>query len=79
DPDAARDARDRRAAAWLLSQFVKERTKHYRAALKRWHDWEAQDFAANLSASLDAGAKTVEIAPLTLSPAEAVASDLQNA
>lgn len=79
EPDAQSIAQDRRAAAWLLSQFVKERTKHYRAALKRWHDWEERDFAANLLASLDAEMESMELAPLTLSPSEAVASDLQNA
>jgi CHAD domain-containing protein len=78
-PEHENSAQDRRAAAWLLSQFVKDRTKHYRAALKRWHEWEARDFAANLMASLNAEHESIEIAPLTLSPAEAVASDLQNA
>lgn len=79
EPDMETIAQDRRAAAWLLSQFVKDRTKHYRAALKSWHDWEERDFAANLLASLDAEMKAIELAPLTLSPSEAVASDLQNA
>jgi CHAD domain-containing protein len=78
EPDMETIAQDRRAAAWLLSQFVKERTKHYRAALKCWHDWEERDFAANLLASLDAEMEAIELAPLTLSPSEAVASDLQN-
>jgi CHAD domain-containing protein len=79
EPEMESAAQDRRAAAWLLSQFVKERTKHYRAALKRWHEWEARDFRANLLASLDAEMESIELAPLTLSPSEAVASDLQNA
>jgi CHAD domain-containing protein len=67
------------AAAWLLSQFVRARTKHYRAALKLWHDWEASDFAANLAARLAAEPESIELAPLTLSPCEAAISDLQNA
>lgn len=79
EPDMEGSRELRCAAAWLLSQFVKTRTKHYRAALQRWNDWEANDFAANLAASLAAEPEPVELAPLTLSPAEAVASDLQNA
>jgi CHAD domain-containing protein len=79
EPDAESNYELRRAAAWLLSQFVKERTKQYRAALKRWHDWEESDFAANLMASLDAEPESIELTSLTLSASEAVASDLQSA
>ena len=78
-PETEESRELRCAARWLLGQFVKARTKHYRAALKRWHDWETQGFAARLASSLDAEPEPVELAPLTLSPAEAVASDLQNA
>ncbi|MEJ7849517.1 MAG: CHAD domain-containing protein [Pyrinomonadaceae bacterium] len=35
-------------AAWLLSSFVKMRTKHYRAALKLWSKWEITDFAGRM-------------------------------
>jgi CHAD domain-containing protein len=79
DLDMVSSREFRCAAAWLLSQFVRARTKHYRAALKRWNDWEANSFAANLAASLDAAPESVETAPLILSPCEAVSSDLQNA
>ena len=41
----------RRAAVWLLERFVKERGKHYRAALTRWEDWLAMDFCQHLNAS----------------------------
>jgi CHAD domain-containing protein len=37
-----------KAAAWLLSEFIKNRTKNYRAALKLWSEWEADDFAERL-------------------------------
>lgn len=41
---SADDAEKRRAAVWLLSHFTKMRTKHFRAALERWHDWETRKF-----------------------------------
>lgn len=43
---------ERHAAIWLLSQFTKARTKHFRDALARWHTWETTDFAAQLGESL---------------------------
>lgn len=39
---------ERQAAIWLLSQFTKNRTKHYRAALKLWNEWQNTDFVPNL-------------------------------
>lgn len=41
---SADDAEKQRAAIWLLSHFTKMRTKHFRAALERWHDWETRSF-----------------------------------
>lgn len=38
------------ACAWLLKHFVKERTEHYRAALSRWQDWEANGLLRQLEA-----------------------------
>lgn len=35
-------------AAWLLSEFVKERTKNYRAALKLWSEWKENDFVTRM-------------------------------
>ena len=70
---------ERRSSVWLLGHFVKTRTKHYRAALALWDEWEQKSFAANLMASLDEGAESIELEPLTLSASEAVASDLQSA
>lgn len=43
---------ERDAMIWLLSHFSRLRTKHFRAALARWHEWEAKDFCNRLSATL---------------------------
>ena len=43
---------ERDAMIWLLSHFSRFRTKHFRAALARWHEWEAKDFCNRLSATL---------------------------
>ena len=40
------------AATWLLTHFVRERTDHYRAALVRWQEWQANNFLANLKSLL---------------------------
>lgn len=37
-------------AVWLLSKFVKNRTKNYRAALELWSEWEANDFTERMRA-----------------------------
>lgn len=42
-----------RAEFWLLSRFVKDRTKHYRAALRLWDKWQRKDFIENLRAVLE--------------------------
>ncbi|MGH9970048.1 MAG: CHAD domain-containing protein [Pyrinomonadaceae bacterium] len=36
------------ALVWLLTHFVKLRTKHFRNALARWSDWEANSLSAEL-------------------------------
>jgi CHAD domain-containing protein len=41
---------ERKAAVWLLSEFIKNRTKNYRAALKLWSEWEATDFTERMQA-----------------------------
>ena len=43
----------RQAAVWLIGHFVKEREKHFRAALTRWHKWETVAFDERLAKSLD--------------------------
>lgn len=37
-----------RAAIWLLSEFVKRRTRYYRNALKLWGEWQENDFASKM-------------------------------
>ncbi len=49
----ARD-NERRAALWLLRHFAKERTRHYRAALARWHAWENFRLLAHLHSLITA-------------------------
>lgn len=39
---------ERQAAVWLMSEFTKRRTKHYRAALKLWSEWQTSDFITGL-------------------------------
>jgi CHAD domain-containing protein len=46
----SKDERD--AMIWLLSHFSRLRTKHFRAALQRWHEWEEKDFCNRLTATL---------------------------
>jgi len=45
---------DYQTAAWLLSEFVKKRTKEYRSALKLWSEWEANHFAERMRAMIQA-------------------------
>jgi CHAD domain-containing protein len=41
---------EHKAAVWLLSEFIKNRTKNYRAALKLWSEWETTDFTERMQA-----------------------------
>ena len=50
EPATSKDERD--AMIWLLSHFSKLRTKHFRAALQRWHEWEEKDFCNRLISTL---------------------------
>ncbi|MDQ3174620.1 MAG: CHAD domain-containing protein [Acidobacteriota bacterium] len=43
---------ERDAMIWLLSDFSRLRTKHFRAALALWHEWEEKDFCNRLTATL---------------------------
>lgn len=47
------DSRIRLAAIWLLNHFTKERTKHFRRALARWHKWETGGFFARVREVLE--------------------------
>jgi CHAD domain-containing protein len=40
------------ASLWLLTHFVKLRTKHFRKALRRWREWEGNDLAGQLRRSI---------------------------
>src|SRR6185295_18784440 len=46
-----------KALVWLLSHFVKLRTKHLRKALKLWSDWEAEDTSGKLRTILNSEPK----------------------
>ncbi len=46
--NAATNGSDYQALAWLLSEFVKKRTKEYRSALKLWNEWETNDFTERM-------------------------------
>jgi len=46
---------EHRAVVWLLSEFIKNRTKNYRAALKLWSEWEATDFTERMQAIIHDG------------------------
>ncbi len=43
------------ALLWLLTHFVKLRTRHFSDALTRWRYWEAQNLSSQLSNSLEVG------------------------
>jgi CHAD domain-containing protein len=42
-----------KAAVWLLSEFIKNRTKNYRASLKLWSEWETTDFSERMLAIIN--------------------------
>ena len=43
----------RQGAAWLLKHFARERMEHYRDALARWEQWQADGFLEGLLLILD--------------------------
>ncbi len=49
------------ASLWLLAHFVKLRTRHYRKALSRWREWEANDFSGQLRKSIANGSSVAAI------------------
>jgi CHAD domain-containing protein len=40
------------AEAWLLSEFVRKRSKEYRSALELWGEWKADDFTGKLNRAI---------------------------
>lgn len=73
----AQEAQRRNAAIWLLDYFVAERTHCFRDALARWHEWELTGFHARLAALINNETPAGEFTAAALTPAEAVAADLQ--
>lgn len=58
---------ERRACMWLLRHFAKERSRHYREALARWHAWENYELLEHLLALLGPPrADAQPAAPVTL-------------
>lgn len=55
DGEQNADAHVRLAAIWLLNHFTKERGKHFRRALARWHKWETAGFFERIRESLSDG------------------------
>ena len=50
--NGAASASQQKAAVWLLSKFIKNRTKNYCAALKLWNEWEATNFTERMQATI---------------------------
>jgi CHAD domain-containing protein len=50
DITKASEKNEYQTTVWLLSKFVKERTKNYRAALKLWSEWKENDFVGKMRA-----------------------------
>jgi CHAD domain-containing protein len=71
---ASHAQRHQRACIWLFRYFVKERIKHFRAALARWHKWETTDFLTRLSTTLEAAPAAAQPLPETSPASDAVAS-----
>lgn len=46
----AKENDNRQTNVWLLSEFVRERTKNYRAALRLWGGWQENDFVERMRA-----------------------------
>ena len=53
EKSGATNESDYQTAVWLLSEFVKKRTKEYRSALKLWSEWQSNDFAERMRAILE--------------------------
>jgi len=52
--NALTNGSDYQTLAWLLSEFVKRRTREYRSALKLWSKWEADRFAERMRETIRA-------------------------
>ena len=47
------DSDHKATAVWLLTYFVKLRTKHLSAAIAQWHEWETKDLSAQMRQALE--------------------------
>jgi CHAD domain-containing protein len=73
--DADAQAPEHRADVWLLLHFVKERTRHFREALARWHEWETTSFFTHLSACLETAPGSLDSETSECAAPDAIASD----
>lgn len=55
EKDPAPDQNDRLTAVWLLSRFVKKRTKNYLSALKLWRRWQSEQFVGRMRLLIEMG------------------------
>jgi hypothetical protein len=53
----------RAGATWLLKHFAGKRMQHYRDALARWEEWQADEFIERLQQLLDIDSSTAKAAP----------------
>lgn len=60
------------ASVWLLNHFVKLRTKHFRNALARWREWEANKFSQQLRQTVQVDSS---LPPITTSDSSIAASE----
>jgi hypothetical protein len=44
----------RATSVWLMSHFVKLRSKHLSKALTQWNEWETEGFSSRLRATIQA-------------------------
>ena len=56
-PEKQKHDENLKAFVWLLSHFVKLRTKHLRKAFALWRDWEAKDTRGKLRGLLNSEPK----------------------
>lgn len=53
---------ERLAMIWLIGHLTKKRARHFRAALTRWHEWQAKGFVPQLTAALEKSAPPLRLA-----------------
>lgn len=53
------------ASFWLLSHFIKRRTRHLRSALTKWQKWEGDNLSIKIREALEAGPRSTMTAAYT--------------